>query len=231
MSSASIDVRPRIEESWLRVLNDQFNDPYFSELKRFVVEERSKFQVYPPAKQIFRAFDLTPLDKVKVVILGQDPYHGPGQAHGLSFSVERGIQIPPSLRNIYKELNADLGISIPANGDLSVWAEQGVLLLNATLTVRYKSPASHQKKGWERFTDAAIEAVSRNRENVVFLLWGSYARAKRKLIDTNKHLILESTHPSPLSAHAGFLGSRHFSKANAYLETHHITPVDWSIPE
>ena len=231
MEAQEVAVNPKIDASWLAVLNDEFKDDYFLKLKQFIIEERKSHVVYPPARHIFKAFDLTPFEHVKVVILGQDPYHGPGQAHGLSFSVEQGVQIPPSLRNIYKEIHSDLGHPIPNSGDLSNWANQGVLLLNATLTVRHKSAGSHQKKGWERFTDAAIKAISEKRENVVFMLWGNYARAKKKLIDSEKHIILESAHPSPLSAHAGFLGSKHFSKANAYLEAHHIDLVDWSITD
>ncbi len=220
---------PKIDKSWLKVLEAEFQSSYFKLLKQFLIEEKKRFRIYPPGALIFNAFDLTPLPKVKVVILGQDPYHGFGQAHGLCFSVPEGIPIPPSLRNIYAELHSDVGCRIPQHGSLEKWAHEGVLLLNATLTVRDSQPASHQGKGWERFTDAAIRAVSAEREKVVFLLWGNYAIAKENLIDQSKHLILKAPHPSPLSASRGFFGCRHFSKTNAYLEQNGIKAIDWQI--
>ncbi|NQV52262.1 MAG: uracil-DNA glycosylase [Flavobacteriales bacterium] len=221
-------VQSQMEETWLHTLKQEFGQPYFSELQAFLKTERKSAKVYPPAAVLFRAFELTPFPNVKVVILGQDPYHGQGQAHGLSFSVERGLPVPPSLKNIFKELHSDMGVLLPTQGDLSGWAHQGVFLLNATLSVRHKSPGSHQKKGWETFTDAAIKSLSDQKEHLVFMLWGNFARAKKALIDREKHLVLEAPHPSPFSAYTGFFGSRHFSKANAYLQTHHIDPVDWS---
>ncbi len=207
----------------------QFDSPYFAELIDFLIEEQKTQVVYPPVAEIFSAFDACPIDQVKVVILGQDPYHGPGQAHGLSFSVPDGIKLPPSLKNIFKELDSDLGLEQSHSGNLSSWAKRGVLLLNATLTVRKSSPGSHQKKGWETFTDATIKSISDERQHVVFLLWGNYARAKKELIDSSKHFIHESPHPSPFSARHGFFGSKPFSKANNYLESHGIGAVDWSL--
>ena len=221
--------RPDIDESWYRVLREQFEAPYFADLKSFLVEEKQHYAVYPPGKLIFNAFNLTPFDKVKVVILGQDPYHGPGQAHGLSFSVPDGVQFPPSLINIFKELNNDLGIPMAHSGNLEKWAKEGVLLLNASLTVRAGQAASHSRHGWETFTDAAIRALSSERENLVFILWGNYAIAKEVLIDTSKHLVLRSVHPSPLSASRGFFGCHHFSKTNNYLIEHNIEPIDWKL--
>ncbi len=221
--------KPDIDESWYNVLREQFEAPYFADLKSFLVEEKQHYAVYPPGKLIFNAFNLTPFDKVKVVILGQDPYHGPGQAHGLSFSVPDGVQFPPSLMNIFKELNNDLGIPMARSGNLEKWAREGVLLLNASLTVRAGQAASHSRHGWETFTDAAIRALSRDRENIVFILWGNYAIAKEVLIDTSKHLVLRSVHPSPLSASRGFFGCHHFSKTNNYLIEHNIEPIDWSL--
>ena len=219
----------KIDPSWYAVLQPQFEAPYFAELKQFLVAERAQHTCYPPGSKIFNAFDSTPFDKVKVVILGQDPYHEPGQAMGLCFSVPQGIQVPPSLVNIIKEINDDLGVQIPTTcGDLSGWAEQGVLLLNATLTVRAHQAGSHQRHGWETFTDAAIQALSQQRSGLVFLLWGSYAIAKKMLIDTSKHCVLTAPHPSPLSAYRGFFGCRHFSQANAYLAAHGQAPIDWS---
>ena len=222
-------INPVIEESWKTILADEFNATYFAQLKAFLVEEKAAFTVYPPGSQIFAAFNFTPFHKVRVVILGQDPYHGPGQAHGLCFSVPYRIQPPPSLQNIFKEIHNDLGIPVPSHGNLEKWAQQGVLLLNATLTVRAHLAGSHQNKGWETFTDAAIRKLSSERQNLVFLLWGNYAMAKEKLIDATKHLILKSAHPSPLSASRGFFGNRHFSKTNDYLKAHGIQPIDWAL--
>ncbi len=220
---------PKIDPSWLNVLQPQFDAPYFSQLKTFLVAERQQYTCYPRGKDIFAAFDLTPFEKVKVVILGQDPYHEPGQAMGLCFSVPSGIAVPPSLVNIIKEINSDMGTSIPLScGDLSGWAKQGVLLLNATLTVRAHQAGSHQRHGWEQFTDAAISALSQQRDGLVFMLWGSYAIAKSQLIDRNRHFVLNAPHPSPLSAYRGFFGCHHFSKANTYLVQHGISPIDWT---
>ncbi|MBR1517021.1 MAG: uracil-DNA glycosylase [Bacteroidales bacterium] len=219
---------PKIEASWLEVLRQQFESDYFAQLKAFLVEERKQHVCYPPGSQIFAAFDRTPFDKVKVVILGQDPYHEPGQAHGLCFSVPQGIKVPPSLVNIIKEINDDLGLNIPyTKGYLGSWADQGVLLLNATLTVRAHQAGAHQNKGWERFTDAAICALSQQRNGLVFLLWGSYAIQKRSLIDNSKHLILMAPHPSPLSAYRGFFGCHHFSLCNQYLQQEGQSPIRW----
>jgi len=222
-------INPEIEESWKELLSAEFGKPYFSELKSFLVTEKNKYVVYPPGKEMFAAFNTTPFHEVKVVILGQDPYHGPGQAHGLCFSVPPGIQQPPSLKNIIKELVTDIGITPPLHGNLTSWARQGVLLLNATLSVRANEAGSHQKKGWEEFTDAVISCVSERQNHVVFFLWGNYAIAKRDLIDSSKHLILTAVHPSPLSASRGFFGCRHFSKANEYLKQHHKEQIDWSL--
>jgi len=222
-------INPTIEESWKKVLDGEFRKPYFPVLKNFLVDEKKKYTIYPPGPRIFAAFNHTPFHKVKVVILGQDPYHGPGQAHGLCFSVPMGVQQPPSLKNIFIELQSDLNIPIPKHGNLERWAEQGVLLLNATLTVRANQAGSHQKKGWEIFTDKVIETLSEKRENLVFLLWGNYAIQKSALIDPGKHLILKSVHPSPLSASRGFFGCRHFSKANGYLDQKNIEPVNWNL--
>ena len=217
----------KIHESWKTRLANQFNQEYFIRLTEFVRNEYRTKQIFPPAKLIFNAFDHTPFNDVKVVILGQDPYHNDGQAHGLSFSVPDGIQTPPSLVNIYKEINRDLGIPIPTTGNLTRWADQGVLLLNATLTVQAHMAGSHQNKGWETFTDAAIRALSEERENIVFLLWGSYAQKNAAFINSSKHLILTSAHPSPLSAYRGFLGNNHFSETNRYLESKGLTPIKW----
>lgn len=220
----------KIEASWKEALTEEFGKPYFEELTEFVKEEYKKGTVYPPAKAIFRAFDLTPFNKVEVVILGQDPYHGVGQANGLSFAVNEGVRLPPSLQNIFKELSADLDtpfVDLAKHGDLTHWAEQGVLLLNATLTVRGSTPGSHQGKGWEMFTDAAIKALSEQREHLVFILWGNYARQKGAHIDRTKHCVIESPHPSPFSAYNGFFGSKPFSKTNAYLKSVNKKPIDW----
>jgi len=222
-------IDPVIEERWKSVLMDQFQSPYFRTLKEFLVEEKKKYTLYPPGRQIFNAFQRTPFDRVKVVILGQDPYHGKGQAHGLCFSVPQGIPKPPSLVNIFKELDSDLGIPIPEHGNLEKWADQGVLLINATLTVRDSQAGSHQKRGWETFTNRVIEVVSQEKSGVVFLLWGRFAQAKESLIDNNKHLILKSAHPSPLSAYNGFFGCRHFSKTNDYLKKQEETGIDWTL--
>jgi len=216
----------RIHESWKQHLASEFEQPYFMELRRFVRDEYATRAVFPPPAQIFRAFDECPFDEVKVVILGQDPYHGAGQATGLCFAVGSHAPAPPSLQNIFKEIESDLGHDVSHNHDLSRWARQGVLLLNATLTVRENAAGSHQGKGWERFTDAAVRALSQERDGVVFMLWGNYARQKGASIDRGKHLVLESAHPSPLSAR-GFFGCRHFSKANAYLVKHGKTPIEW----
>jgi uracil-DNA glycosylase len=219
-----------LHSSWLQHLAAEFEAPYMQQLKQFLLEEKAAGKViYPASKDMFNAFNSTPLDKVKVVIIGQDPYHGPGQAHGLCFSVQPGIAIPPSLQNIFKEQKNDLGVSYPKQGYLQSWAEQGVLLLNATLTVEQGKAGSHQGKGWEVFTDKAIHLVSRETTGVVFLLWGSYAQKKAALIDSSKHLILKAPHPSPLSAHRGFLGCGHFSKANHYLSQQNKTPINWAL--
>jgi uracil-DNA glycosylase len=217
----------KIEESWAKKLSQEFEAPYFQELKEFVRSEYQTQVVYPPGKEIFRAFDACPFDQLRVVILGQDPYHGVGQANGLCFSVHPSVKMPPSLVNIFKEIQQDLNKPVPANGDLQRWARQGVLLLNATLTVRASSPGSHQNKGWETFTDAVIDRIKREKENVAFLLWGAYAQKKGALINREKHLVLMSAHPSPFSAHSGFFGNRHFSKTNEYLKQHDLEPIDW----
>lgn len=217
----------KIEESWKNVLKNEFDKDYFKRLVGFVHSEYSYVKVFPPGKEIFAAFDATPFDKVKVVIIGQDPYHDVGQANGLCFSVRDGIPFPPSLLNIFKEIHDDLGKPMPKSGDLSRWANQGVLLLNSTLTVRAHSAGSHQNKGWEEFTDEVIMRLARDRSNIVFILWGSYAIKKGAFIDRNKHLVLTSPHPSPLSAHRGFFGNKHFSRANDYLVMHGETPIDW----
>ncbi|MPL99175.1 Uracil-DNA glycosylase [bioreactor metagenome] len=222
-------IEPKIEESWKKLLAGEFQQPYFSKLKDFLVEEKRKYSVFPPGDRIFSAFDLTPFDKVKVVILGQDPYHGRGQAHGLCFSVNPGIPFPPSLVNIFKELQSDLGIKPPISGELSAWAHQGVLLLNTVLTVRENTADSHKNKGWEQFTDSVIRYISAEKENVVFILWGNNAKVKTQLIDTAKHCILTAAHPSPLSASRGFFGCRHFSRANEYLVSKNIEPIDWQL--
>ncbi|MFA5971017.1 MAG: uracil-DNA glycosylase [Lentimicrobiaceae bacterium] len=222
-------MEPRIEPEWLDVLRPEFEKPYFKELKSFLLEEKKLYRIYPPGNRIFAAFDYTPFSKVKVAILGQDPYHGDGQAHGLCFSVPDGIALPPSLVNIYKELSTDLSIPIPKSGNLEKWAKQGVLLLNATLTVRANQAGSHQHHGWENFTDEVIRQLSARHTGLVFILWGSYAQAKEALIDTSKHFILKSVHPSPLSVYRGFFGCRHFSKTNEMLIKEGKDPVDWSL--
>ena len=217
----------KIEKTWKERLAPEFEKPYFSSLIDFVKQEYANFTVYPQGKNIFNAFDQCPFDQVKVVILGQDPYHEPGQAHGLCFSVNDGIAFPPSLQNIFKEIQGDLGIAPPSTGNLQRWAEQGVLLLNATLTVRAHQAGSHQNRGWETFTDAVIHRIAEEKENVVFILWGSYAQKKGAFIDPQKNLILKSPHPSPLSAHRGFFGNKHFSKTNEYLIQTGQTPIQW----
>jgi len=222
-------IDPKIEKSWKALLLEEFNQPYFIALKQFLVQEKKTNVIYPPGNKIFSAFNRTSFDQVKVVILGQDPYHGKGQAHGLCFSVPPGITAPPSLLNIFKELNNDLDIPNPPHGNLESWADQGVLLLNATLTVRANQAGSHQNKGWENFTDAVIKKISENREGLVFLLWGRYAQAKEQLVNDEKHHILKAAHPSPFSAHSGFFGCRHFSRANEILEEQGITPINWSL--
>ncbi|WP_283388783.1 uracil-DNA glycosylase [Barnesiella viscericola] len=217
----------RIEPSWQQRLQPEFDKPYFEKLTDFVRHEYATKTVYPPGSQIFAAFDACPFDRVKVVILGQDPYHEPNQAHGLCFSVNDHIPFPPSLQNIFKEIESDLGIPVPKSGNLTRWARQGVLLLNATLTVEAHRAASHQGKGWETFTDAVIHKLAEEREHLVFILWGAYAQRKGEFIDRNRHLVLQSPHPSPLSAHRGFFGNHHFSQTNAYLVAHGIEPIQW----
>lgn len=217
----------RIEPSWHQALAAEWDKPYFEQLTDFVRRQYAAGQVFPPGRQIFAAFDTTPFNEVKVVILGQDPYHGPGQANGLCFSVNEGVPYPPSLLNIFKEVQADTGAPIPASGDLSRWARQGVLLLNATLTVQAHRAGSHQGHGWEQFTDAAIRALAEHREHLVFILWGAFAIKKGAFIDRERHLVLTSPHPSPLSAHRGFFGNHHFTRANAYLQLHGLPPIVW----
>lgn len=217
----------RIEESWKARLASEFEQPYFSALSSFVHDEYANARIYPPPGQVFRAFDECPFDQVKVVILGQDPYHGAGQANGLCFAVGAGVTTPPSLQNIFKEIEADLGRPVSRDADLSRWAQQGVLLLNATLTVRAGVAGSHQGRGWEQFTDAAVRALNARREHLVFMLWGNYAKQKGAHIDRAKHLVLEAAHPSPFSAYSGFFGCKHFSKANEYLKVHGQTPIEW----
>ena len=220
----------QLEATWLKELNQEFEKDYMQSLSQFLRSEKQAGKtIYPAGDRIFAAFDHTPFDKVKVVILGQDPYHGPGQAHGLCFSVPQGIKTPPSLVNIYKELNSDLGLPIPQHGCLEKWADQGVLLLNSVLTVQQQMAASHQGRGWEQFTDFVIRCINEHREHVVFMLWGSYAQKKGAFIDRNRHLVLQAPHPSPLSAHRGFLGCRHFSQANEYLKQHGHNEIDWSL--
>jgi uracil-DNA glycosylase len=221
----------KIHPSWYAVLKDEFHKPYMEELRRFLHAEKTAGKIiYPPLAQIFNAFNSTPFDQVKAVILGQDPYHGPRQAHGLCFSVLPGVPVPPSLQNIYKELRTDLGIDPPNHGCLQPWAEQGVLLLNATLTVEQGRAGAHQGRGWENFTDAAVHALAEQRQGLVFILWGSYAQKKGAFIDRRKHLVLRAPHPSPLSAHRGFFGTRPFSQANSWLENHGQRPIDWALP-
>ncbi|MGI9296171.1 MAG: uracil-DNA glycosylase [Pseudomonadales bacterium] len=232
METAEAGQKPvQLEPSWLARLGDEFDKDYMRALRLFLREQKSRRKViYPKGSEFFNAFNSTPFEKVKVVILGQDPYHGPGQAHGLCFSVNHGIQIPPSLVNIYAEIESDLGIKPANNGYLQHWAEQGVLLLNSVLTVERGRAASHQGKGWEEFTDQAIAQLNEHRQGLVFMLWGSYAQRKGQFIDQQKHLVLKAPHPSPLSAHRGFFGCRHFSKANEYLQNQGLDPIDWQVP-
>lgn len=222
----------KIEPSWKAVMEEEFQQPYFAQIANHLKTEKQMGKtIYPPGRLIFNAFEQTPFDRVKVVLLGQDPYHGPGQAHGLCFSVPAGVAFPPSLVNIFRELHDDLGVPVPRSGDLSPWARQGVLLLNAILTVRAGEPASHSKIGWERFTDAVIRKISELKSGVVFLLWGRFAQSKEVLIDTSKHHVLKAAHPSPYSAERGFFGCRHFSKTNAILMQQKQSPIDWRLHE
>ena len=223
------NINPEIEQSWKVVLLKEFNKDYFIKLKQFLLDEKKHHSIYPKGKDIFNAFNYTSFDRVKVVILGQDPYHGMGQAHGLSFSVPDGVKQPPSLKNIFKEIASDLNLPLPETGNLSPWATQGVLLLNATLSVRVKQAGSHQKKGWEEFTDSVIQNISQKKEGVIFLLWGHFAQDKAELIDKNKHHILTAPHPSPFSAYTGFFGCKHFSKTNALLAKQGLTEINWKI--
>lgn len=223
------NINPQIDSSWKEILKDEFKAPYFNALKQFLIEEKKNHIIYPPGEQIFSAFNFTPFDKVRVVIIGQDPYHGESQAHGLCFSVTKGIKKPPSLLNIFKEIKNDLGFDIPSHGNLEKWAHQGVLLLNATLTVRANEAASHQKKGWETFTNEVIRKLSSEKKHLIFLLWGNYAIAKKELIDQSKHYILSSVHPSPLSASRGFFGNKHFTKVNQILQNFEEDAIDWKI--
>lgn len=228
---AAADTRIQMEASWKQRLRNEFQKDYMTQLRAFLLQEKQAGKIiYPKGDEYFNAFNLTPFDKVKVVIIGQDPYHGPNQAHGLCFSVQPQIPFPPSLQNIFKEIQAELGLPIPEHGCLTHWAEQGVLLLNAVLTVEQSKAAAHQGKGWETFTDAAIRKVNDELENVVFMLWGAYAQKKGSFIDANKHLVLKSPHPSPLSAHRGFFGNGHFKKCNDYLEARGLPPIDWRVP-
>lgn len=222
-------INPNIEESWKKEFQDEFEADYFQSLKNFLIEEKKKYIIYPQGKHIFEAFNLTPFDKVKVVIIGQDPYHGHAQAHGLCFSVQDGIKHPPSLVNIFKELQSDLNIRPPVSGNLTPWAKQGVLLINATLTVRASQAGSHQNKGWENFTDAAIKKLSEKKEGLVFLLWGNFAIAKEGLIDARKHFLLKAAHPSPFSVYRGFFGCKHFSQTNNILQKTGKSPINWDL--
>ncbi len=221
--------RPKLESTWLAHLEPEFHQPYFARLKAFLLKERAKHQVFPPGGRIFAAFDHTPFNEVKVVIIGQDPYHGPRQANGLCFSVADGMEHPPSLRNIFKEIESDLGHPYPVSGNLEPWADQGVLLLNATLTVRAHQAGSHQGKGWEQFTDRVIQLLSDEREGLIFLLWGRFAQNKAAQIDTSRHHVFKAAHPSPFSAHSGFFGCHHFSLANALLEQNRQKTIDWRL--
>ncbi|WP_345987334.1 uracil-DNA glycosylase [Sulfurimonas sp. HSL1-2] len=226
-----MQIDPKIDPSWKAVLASEFEQAYFTELKTFLLAEKAALPIYPKGADIFAAYNLTPYENVKVVILGQDPYHGPNQAHGLAFSVQRGIAHPPSLQNIFKELRDDIGCDVPQNGTLEAWAEQGVFLLNTVLTVRAGQAHSHKEQGWERFTDATIKALSDGREKLVFILWGRPAQMKASLIDASRHHIIVSPHPSPLSAYRGFFGSKPFSRTNAYLQSAGIAPIDWCLSD
>jgi uracil-DNA glycosylase len=226
------DDRIKLEPGWKSALREEFEKPYMQQVRAFLQQEAALGKaIYPPRPLIFNALNSTPLAQVKVVVIGQDPYHGPGQAHGLCFSVQPGVKTPPSLVNIYKELKRDLNIDIPSHGNLQHWAEQGVLLLNTSLTVEHGIAGSHAKIGWQTFTDKVIEVASQQQERLVFLLWGAHAQSKEKLIDTSKHLVLKSVHPSPLSAHRGFIGNGHFSRTNKFLQQHGLSPIDWRLPE
>ena len=228
--SKSEQISGQLHHSWQAVIGQEFDKPYMQALQAFITQEKASGKVtFPPSSLIFNAFNHTPFDQVRVVIIGQDPYHGPDQAHGLSFSVPDGVKLPPSLVNIFKEIESDLGITMSRRGDLSPWAEQGVLLLNATLTVEQANAGSHQKRGWEAYTDAAIAALNKHHERLVFVLWGSYAQKKGAAIDATKHLVLKSVHPSPLSAHRGFFGNHQFSQINQYLEQHSKAPINWQL--
>lgn len=231
--NATVLARVKLDDEWKRALAAEFAAPYMTQLRAFLEQEKKECKtIYPPGPEIFNALNTTPLSKVKAVILGQDPYHGPRQAHGLCFSVRRGVPPPPSLLNIFRELESDLGIPPPHHGELTHWAEQGVLLLNSVLTVEAGKPGSHQNRGWETFTDAVIKVLSQEREHLVFLLWGSYAQRKGRIIDTRRHCVLKAAHPSPLSANrGGWFGNRHFSQANRYMERHGQAPIDWSLPD
>lgn len=220
---------PKIAQSWLTELKTEFESDYFKSLKLFLLEEKKKHTICPKGEDIFNAYNLTPFNEIKVVIIGQDPYHGENQAHGLCFSVQKGIKPPPSLKNIYKELKSDVEFTEPNHGELTSWAKQGVFLLNATLTVRKSQPGSHQKKGWETFTNETIKAISNKKEGIVFLLWGRFAQEKEKLIDAEKHHILKAAHPSPFSAYNGFFGCKHFSKTNSLLQSQNLTPINWNL--
>jgi uracil-DNA glycosylase len=224
-----VNINPDIEQSWKVVLLEEFNKDYFIQLKQFLLDEKKQYSIFPKGKDIFNALNYTPFNKVKVVILGQDPYHGMGQAHGLSFSVPDGVKQPPSLKNIFKEIASDLNLPLPETGNLSPWAKQGVLLLNATLSVRVKQVGSHQKKGWEEFTDSVIQNISQKKKGVIFLLWGRFAQDKAELIDKNKHHILTAPHPSPFSVYRGFFGCKHFSKTNKLLAEQGLKEIDWKI--
>jgi len=227
---SNIKVNPQIDASWLEILKEEFEKEYFKKLKLFLMHEKSgSIPIYPPGNLIFNAFNLCPFDQVRVVILGQDPYHGPNQAHGLCFSVGEGVPQPPSLQNIFKEIQSDLGLPTPSHGSLDKWAKQGVLLLNSSLTVRQHQPGSHAGQGWEQFTDAVVKVISEKKENVVFILWGSPAQKKGQVVNAKKHLVLKAPHPSPLSSYRGFFGCRHFSKTNEYLKLHNLPVIDWQI--
>ncbi len=224
-------LKPQLPPAWLDVVGDEFQKPYMFQLKEFLLGEKARYDVFPPGKDMFNAFWYTPFDQVRVVLLGQDPYHGPGQAHGLCLSVRRGVAPPPSLQNMFKELHDDLGVPVPRHGELTHWAKQGVLMLNTVLSVRARQANSHRGQGWETFTDRVIQVLAQQREGLVFVLWGSAAGRKAQMIDGRRHLILRAPHPSPLSAHRGFLGCRHFSRIQAYLAERDPPPIDWALPD